>query len=133
MNKIYVKDTDAALDYITDGDGYFLDSKELVIGGDFDVLYIYDNDNPYSTSGIKKLSKTVSVDAEGDNGTVYGSGEYAVNSNVTLFAVADDGYEFSSWSDEEIDNPRLIEGVDEDVEFTAVFTEIQPEPEPEEE
>ena len=59
----------------------------------------------------------------GDGGTVTGSGEYQEDTEVTLTATADDGYEFISWSDGNTDISRVIT-ITEDIELTANFQEI---------
>ena len=61
---------------------------------------------------------TISVTAL--NGEVEGAGEYAYGTEVELYAIPDDGYEFAQWSDDNTDNPRTII-VTGDAEYTALF------------
>lgn len=53
-------------------------------------------------------------------GTVTGGGKYAVNTEVTLTATANAGYEFVKWNDGNTSNPRTIV-VTEDATYTAEF------------
>ena len=61
---------------------------------------------------------TISTSAE--NGHVYGAGIYDYGTSTTLFAVADEHYHFSQWSDDNTDNPRII-SVNGDATYTAEF------------
>ena len=63
---------------------------------------------------------TVSLSCDTNKGTVTGSGEYDENANVTIEAIANEGYHFVKWSDGNTENPRTIV-VTEDVELTAEF------------
>jgi len=53
-------------------------------------------------------------------GTVTGGGTYTAGTVVTLTAIANEGYEFSMWSDENTDNPRTIT-VTENATYIAIF------------
>ena len=55
-----------------------------------------------------------------ENGYVTGSGTYDYGTEVTIEAVANEGYHFVKWSDGNSENPRTIV-VTEDVELTAEF------------
>jgi len=55
-------------------------------------------------------------------GTVEGSGTYAYGSEVTITAIAHEGYDFVSWSDENTDNPRTFTLLD-NIALTAQFAE----------
>ena len=84
---------------------------------------------------------TVSViSANPAQGTVTGGGSYPEGTEITIEAIANEGYEFISWSDNNTENPRQItvtadamyiatfmseNGVDE---FEATETEIFPNP-----
>lgn len=57
------------------------------------------------------------------SGTVTGGGTYAKGATVELNAIANAGYEFSKWSDGDIDNPRTIT-VDGNKSFTAQFVAV---------
>ena len=56
----------------------------------------------------------------GENGYVTGSGTYDYGTEVTIEAIANEGYHFVEWSDGNTENPRTIV-VTEDVELTAEF------------
>lgn len=53
-------------------------------------------------------------------GNVYGDGSYASGEEIYIYAVANDGFEFVAWSDNNTENPRKIK-VDSDKELTATF------------
>ncbi|MBQ8722232.1 MAG: leucine-rich repeat protein [Paludibacteraceae bacterium] len=53
-------------------------------------------------------------------GQVYGSGTYDYGTEVTIEAIANEGYHFVKWSDGNTENPRTIV-VTEDVELMAEF------------
>ena len=57
-------------------------------------------------------------------GRVYGIGEYTFNTQVNCFAIPNVGYEFTSWNDGVLDNPRSIV-ITKDTTFTAMFKEIE--------
>ena len=57
-----------------------------------------------------------------DWGTVEGSGTYVYGTEVTITAIAHEGYDFVSWSDGNADNPRTITLLD-DITLTAQFAE----------
>ena len=60
------------------------------------------------------------MSANPNRGTVTGGGTYPAGTVVTLTAVANEGYEFSIWSDENTENPRQIT-VTGDAMFIASF------------
>ncbi len=85
---------------------------------------LYGSEMTFTTEGEWKY--TVTVSTENDNmGTVIGGGKYTVGSEVTIEAVAKDGYDFVLWSDGNTDNPRTIT-VHDDAEYTAVFKAKNP-------
>lgn len=55
-----------------------------------------------------------------NTGTVTGGGRFQENSTLKLTAIANDGYSFSKWSDDNTSNPRTII-VTEDKTYTAIF------------
>ena len=59
------------------------------------------------TINFVKPVRTVSITAL-ENGTVTGTGTYDLGAEATLTAIANEGYSFVSWSDGNIDNPRVI-------------------------
>lgn len=62
---------------------------------------------------------TISNPLEG--GTITGGGRYAFNTQVTLTATANNGYEFTHWNDGSTLNTRTIT-VERDATYTAYFT-----------
>ena len=64
------------------------------------------------------------VSTAADNGIVNGGGLVAYNSNVTLQAVANAGYRFSGWADDEDAPATRVVTVTSDTTFTANFDEI---------
>ncbi len=56
-------------------------------------------------------------------GTVSGAGEYEKDTEVTIEATANEGFEFVTWSDDVTDNPRTIT-VTADLSLTANFSKI---------
>ena len=60
----------------------------------------------------------VANDAE--MGTVYGSGTYDYNAEISIAATPKDGYKFVKWKDESTDNPRTVT-VTADATYTATF------------
>jgi hypothetical protein len=63
----------------------------------------------------------VTVNANNANmGSVTGSGDYALNSSVTMGAIANSGYRFVQWQDGNTQNPRSIT-LTQDTTFTAEF------------
>ena len=67
------------------------------------------------------------ISANPNHGTVTGGGTYTVGTVVTIEAVANDGFQFVQWSDNNTDNPREIT-VTENAVYIARFTEVPPEP-----
>lgn len=67
------------------------------------------------------------VSADEEKGTVTGGGEYDINSDVTLSAVANEGYVFMGWYNGDTlryeENPLTLTRVREDAELTAKFKE----------
>lgn len=53
-------------------------------------------------------------------GTVYGGGEYAYNTSVSLMAVANDGAEFVTWTNGVVENPYIFKAV-ENMAIQAIF------------
>lgn len=69
---------------------------------------------------------TTSVTPSG-SGSVSGGGSYNSGSVISLLATANNGYQFSQWSDGNTDNPRSVT-VSSDSSYTAVFTQYSPPP-----
>lgn len=72
---------------------------------------------------MSSCSKTYHLTVEANDpamGTVYGSGDYAPNTEVEIGAKAAVRYKFVCWNDGNTENPRTIR-VSSDLTFTAVF------------
>lgn len=65
-------------------------------------------------------SFTVTLDTNGDYGSVSGDGEYEDGTEVEINATADEGYVFDSWSDGDTNATRTIT-VDQNITLTARF------------
>ena len=67
---------------------------------------------------------TITVISANDSmGTVSGGGTYEANSQITITAIAAEGYQFVSWSDGDTNNPRVIT-LTGDTTFIANFEGI---------
>lgn len=90
------------------------------------VTYTYDavgNRLTKNVTGATAETFTISVAVlPVGSGKVTGGGTYSDGTSVELQAIANAGYEFSKWSDNETDNPRTIK-VDRNQAFTAIFIE----------
>lgn len=64
----------------------------------------------------------VELNANSQQGNVYGAGSYSNGSTIVIYAEAKEGYEFVKWSDENTESVRTIV-VDSDKEYTAIFKE----------
>ena len=60
------------------------------------------------------------MSANPNRGTVTGGGTYPEGTVITIEAIANEGFEFASWSDENTDNPRQIT-VTADATYIATF------------
>lgn len=60
------------------------------------------------------------ITATADHATVTGTGEYASGTTATLTVIPDDGYQFISWTDGDISNPRTI-AVTSDADYEAII------------
>lgn len=89
----------------------------------------YNKANPVARSFevLKALVKIYAVAGQGGGGEVSGSGSYSENQRVTLKASADEGYQFSRWSDGYTRALRRIIVGDESATYTAVFSDIDDE------
>ena len=63
---------------------------------------------------------TYRVDLSAQNGQVVGAGEYNHGTNLTIMAIADEGYHFVGWSDGETMSTRTI-NVESDTSLFATF------------
>lgn len=91
-------------------------------------------ENPYSFTVVSDthlvavfaaLPYTVTLNADPEQGTVTGAGEYLFGQQVTISATPAEGYLFEQWSDDVTTNPRTIV-VTSDIELTAIFSAIPP-------
>ncbi|MBO7570706.1 MAG: T9SS type A sorting domain-containing protein [Bacteroidales bacterium] len=70
---------------------------------------------------VDQYTVTVAAD-DPSHGSVTGAGQYLYNTNAIVYAVANEGFVFSSWSDNNTDNPRTAVIVS-DTTFTANFVQ----------
>ena len=63
---------------------------------------------------------TITLNCDASKGSVSGAGTYASGTEATIEAIANKGYHFVKWSDENTENPRIIV-VTEDIELSATF------------
>ena len=77
------------------------------------------NDNG-SGDGTERISISTSVN-DNSMGSVTGAGTYNKGEQVTLIAMANDGYRFVCWGDEVTDNPRTIIANVNGVTYSAIF------------
>ena len=68
------------------------------------------------------------ISANLNRGTVTGGGTYPAGTVISIEAIANEGFEFASWSDDNTDNPRQIT-VTENATYVASFNEISSVPE----
>ncbi|MDR2406902.1 MAG: T9SS type A sorting domain-containing protein, partial [Bacteroidales bacterium] len=76
----------------------------------------------FAVSASNTYHVTVSVNHP-SMGSVTGSGDYAVNSTVSIGAIANTGYRFVQWNDGNTQNPRSIT-VTQDTVLIAIFEQI---------
>ena len=69
----------------------------------------------------REYTVTLTVNYE-ERGTTSGSGTYTYLDTAELRAIANDGYHFLRWNDNNTDNPRLFV-VEDDANFMAIFAE----------
>ncbi len=75
------------------------------------------------TAEFTAQTYTISVTCNQQQGTVTGGGEYTYDTNVTIEATPNAGYEFMYWDDYISNNPRSVR-VYEDHTYKAIFKEI---------
>jgi len=73
----------------------------------------------FTSCGKEQYTITVGVN-DASMGSATGGGKYDVNTEVTLTATPNTGYDFVKWSDGNTDNPRKVV-VTADAEYTAIF------------
>ena len=102
------------------------DNAKLTISkaGNYDVIFTLNSANTSVTAKATYIPATYTVTVTAENGTVTGAGEYEENTEVTLVATANEGYEFVNWTAGEtvvsIENPYKFT-VTADVALVANF------------
>lgn len=80
--------------------------------------------NQYKNTILWKSFRNIigcySVDVSGENGVVEGGGFLPADSTITITAIPNEGYVFSSWNDGNIENPREIK-LTQNIDFKAIF------------
>lgn len=87
--------------------------NELINGG-------VEDSEPNNNEQNKKYFISTNINNP-EAGYVSGGGEYKYLSNITLKAIANDNYEFNSWSDGVVENPRSIT-VKNNETYMAIFS-----------
>ena len=104
---------------------------KVVYNNGITVNYGYDalgNRTTKNVSGATAQTFTITTDVSpSGSGSVMGGGTYSDGTSVELHAIANVGYEFSKWSDNNTDNPRSMT-VKSNQSFTAIFTELSATP-----
>lgn len=71
-------------------------------------LQIWVSENQTFRAIFKEIEHTITVTCDPQQGTVTGAGTYTHGAQVTLVAIANEGYEFAQWSNGVTDNPYLL-------------------------
>ncbi|MBO7055505.1 MAG: ribosomal protein L7/L12, partial [Bacteroidales bacterium] len=100
-------------------DGWY--GNTSYIGGT--VSSIADNDMGDKQFWAKWTINEYEVAATAENGTVEGTGSYEYKSTATLKAIANEGYEFVGWNDNELRDERIQLTVTKDTTLVANFKE----------
>ena len=83
------------------------------------------NSNTSITANFEQIPVySISVSAEEGGSVSSQGGEYSEGTQVSITATADEGYEFSGWSDGNTEATRVITA-SEDLTLTATFTELE--------
>ena len=86
---------------------------------------LYGSEMTFTTDG-EWIEYTIAATVnDATMGTVTGGGSYHIGSEITLEAIAKNGYDFVQWSDGNTDNPRTVTVID-NAEYTAVFKAKNP-------
>ncbi len=88
--------------------------RQITVTGDATYVASFNE-----VSSVPEYTITV-ISANPNRGTVTGGGTYPEGTVISIEAIANDGYEFASWSDDNTDNPRQIT-VMADATFIASF------------
>ncbi len=91
--------------------------RQITVTADATYIATFDE-----VSSVTEYTITV-MSANPNRGTVTGGGTYPEGTVITIEAIANEGFEFASWSDENTDNPRQIT-VTADATYIATFDEV---------
>jgi hypothetical protein len=127
----YVVGTEVTLTAVA-GEGYEFDHWSGALSGSENPTSITMDSDKEVTAHFAQITYTLTVGVNPSGGTVTlepspPAGGYVVGTEITLTAVADEGYEFDHWSGalSGSENPTVIT-MDSDREITAHFTEVTP-------
>lgn len=119
---LVVSDTTVTLTAIPSSDGYeFTGWSDNNTDNPRQVTIT--QDTTFTANFVPKQYTITVVSADENMGTVNGSGTYDFNTQAALTATPFDGYSFSGWQDQNMDNPRQIT-VTQDSIFTANFVTV---------
>ena len=76
--------------------------------------------NSFLWNAFRNIIGCYSVDTSGENGVVKGGGFLPADSTIIISAIPNEGFVFSSWSDDNTDNPREIK-LTQDINLKAIF------------
>ena len=76
--------------------------------------------NSFLWNAFRNIIGCYSVDTSGENGVVKGGGFLPADSTIIISAIPNEGYVFSSWSDDNTDNPREIK-LTQNMDLKAIF------------
>ncbi|MBQ6276855.1 MAG: leucine-rich repeat domain-containing protein, partial [Bacteroidales bacterium] len=91
--------------------------RQITVTADATYIATFDE-----VSSVTEYTITV-MSANPNRGTVTGGGTYPEGTVITIEAIANEGFVFASWSDENTDNPRQIT-VTADATYIATFDEV---------
>ena len=76
--------------------------------------------NSFIWNAFRNIIGCYSVDTSGENGVVKGGGFLPADSTIIISAIPNEGFVFSSWSDDNTDNPREIK-LTQNINLKAIF------------
>ena len=85
--------------------------------------YLMAEEDAVYTAVFDSIVNQYTLTLSAENGTVSGGGTFDYDTELTITATPDDGYEFTKWSDDNTDNPRTIILI-ENLELVAYFKKI---------
>lgn len=112
---------------IKEGDTYVLGTETLTTSGIYSQTYTSqwgcDSIVTLTLSVVSDTQYTLTLQVNDETfGSTSGTGKYFENEYATVYAIANEGYEFVQWNDGNTDNPRTIQ-ITEDTYLTAEFTQ----------